>query len=274
MSETYVNNSPLTWVLTIGFLVVFVATWVWPSLSRRTGWGRTPARRLQGVPAMANPVGPASEESSQMAAFAASVGWTYEPTSTQVPLPNLVPAAIEALLALGGQVMPTPHDVIRGTRAGHDVIVYRYVAAESWRSRGARDKQADPFVVVAVRTPVPLPYLYVGLRGWSENGGVMGAIGEVNMESDDFNRSFAVMCADDKLAYDVLNPRSMERLLAFPTQLMTSGAYLLATLPGGFDVTTLESCMDTAIGIVDDVPPFVWTDLERAQGPGSPPPIT
>lgn len=84
---------------------------------------------------------------------------------------------------------------------------------------------------------------------------------DIDTESDQFNKTFKVSCADRKLAIDVLNPRMMQYLLQLP-QLgwsLQSGALVIAT--GGLhDGPQIDYHVTVAEQILSLVPGFVWTE--------------
>lgn len=256
VTETYVNDSPWVWVFFISMVAIAVYAFGTQLLNHFFGWGRTPVRRISRTAGRSTAAGTSVEEAALMSAFAARVGWTHTAPRGPLPRPDRTPAAFEVLMEVTRAIRSIDSDVLRGQRYGHDVIVYREVLAETNSTR--EDEAPYQSMVVAVRMPASLPLLTIGLRGIEEDRGVTGAIGEIEFENEDFNRSFAVMCSDPRLAYDVVSPRAMERLMLFPMHVGTDHDFLVGRFPGGFNVGVLESCMDTLIAVLDAVPDFVW----------------
>lgn len=92
----------------------------------------------------------------------------------------------------------------------------------------------------------------------------------VRFESEDFNRAFTVRAPDERFAYDVIHPQTMEWLLA-------QGAYPFV-LAGGLmmfevedtSVETLEGCLAFAAGLFGRVRNYTWENLGLKGAPIAP----
>jgi len=89
---------------------------------------------------------------------------------------------------------------------------------------------------------------------------------DIDMESEDFNRSFTVSCPDRKFASDVLHPQMMEFLLAH-RQLgwRFEQDSMLVIAQGKRTPEQIDATLTVMDGITDRVPEFVWLRL-RGQG--------
>lgn len=97
-----------------------------------------------------------------------------------------------------------------------------------------------------------------------------GLGGRVHFESEDFNRAYAVRCADDRFAYDVIHPQLMEWLLAHPApRLAIQGRHLRFEVPD-IDVATLEGCLGFAFGFFGRVRRYTWENLGLSAPPVAP----
>ena len=68
-------------------------------------------------------------------------------------------------------------------------------------------------------------------------------------------------CAEPKLAYDVLPPRTMEALLTRPAlHVRLSGIDALCWEGGRHSPAELLARLDTLSALLDGVPAYVWSD--------------
>ena len=184
--------------------------------------------------------------------WAASVGWTYVGAE-----PSLVTRWRGAPFGEGSP--RTTSEVVTGLYRGRPAVsfAYRYVKGSG------EDTSTSTFHVVATGLPAFLPTLELTPDGAGAR--MSEALGgqDLEMESDDFNERWRVESAEPKLAYDVVHPRLMERLLqpdARDLFLRIEGADILSWRPGMPDVDTVASRLDVLGAVVDAVPPFVWQD--------------
>lgn len=118
------------------------------------------------------------------------------------------------------------------------------------RTRTVTDKHVEN--VTAVWLPFRLPQLSI-------NGGWGGA--RVKFELEEFNDRFKVRTSHAKFAYDVLQPRTIEYLMAVnPPGLEIEGD--LVRFPSSkHDTLEIGRCADFVHELLARVPSFVWSDL-------------
>ena len=109
-------------------------------------------------------------------------------------------------------------NVVRGT--DHDVpfvaFDYQY-DTETSDGRGHQVRTTHHFGILSIPLPTALPPLQVTPEDVIQRAAhAIGIGGGIDLESEDFNRSFTVHAHDPKFASDVLTPRTMEALLAAP----------------------------------------------------------
>jgi hypothetical protein len=86
-------------------------------------------------------------------------------------------------------------------------------------------------------------------------------MGDVELESEDFNRRFRVKAHNPKFAYDVLSPRTMEALLARPPlHLRLLDLDAVCWENGKLQSADLPVRLSTLQALVAGIPSFVWTD--------------
>lgn len=99
-------------------------------------------------------------------------------------------------------------------------------------------------------------------------GPLDGAIGRrLAFESDDFNRAYRVRCADERFAYDVIHPQTMEWLLARGARGVQIEGGRLAFDVDRADVATVQDCLDLAFGLFGRVRGYTWKNLGLAAPP-------
>ncbi|OHT85122.1 hypothetical protein BKG68_14950 [Mycobacteroides saopaulense] len=188
--------------------------------------------------------------SSPLAAHAAGQGWLFVPDDDtvlrQVGYTNTVIAV----------PFPGACNVVRGQHEGKPFIAFEaYSKAERFAAEGQGEVKRT--AVVALAMPAPLPWLQI----CPENM-LTRALSDITFESEDFNRRFRVVAQDVRLAYDVLNPQNMERMLRDPRYaelpLRFDGAWLwtwqFEDLGPDLIADRLRFLSDTLAA----VPAFVW----------------
>lgn len=103
---------------------------------------------------------------------------------------------------------------------------------------------------------------------------------DIELESEEFNRTYVVQCEDAKFATDLLDPQMMEFILRSRglVELHTKGRFLLLAT-SQVDHHGMVGLLGMAEGIVDHVPPLVWELYGRfPEGLGThempPPPVS
>ncbi|WP_078292976.1 DUF3137 domain-containing protein [Mycobacterium sp. D16R24] len=137
-------------------------------------------------------------------AFASSRGWSSAESE-----PGLVGLSACAPFGVGHSRSAT--DVIRGAIEGVPFVSFTY----TYRTGNSSDntETTHTAMVSCIRTPPSPSMLLVTSEG--ALGGLMDAIGlgDLKLESEDFNRRFHIRTNNDRFAYDVLNPSTMHRML-------------------------------------------------------------
>lgn len=220
-------SSPL--VPFIVFAVLFVVAGVLGSRARR----RARERRSQ-----------------EMATLAAARGWSY------------LPSDITAYYGFTGAPFEQGRDieatnVVRGQSNGWTVLAFDY----RFTTGNGRSERTHVCSVTAVQTGAWLSPLRVAPEtiGSELLDRVTG--NDIDTESEQFNRTFRVTCADRKLAVDVLNPRMMTYLLQLPGLAWSLQAgYLVIAGAGLHDGRRIDYDVAVAEQILALVPDFVWSE--------------
>jgi len=153
-------------------------------------------------------------------------------------------------------------NVMTGRFRNHDMLAFDYTyKTRSTDAKGNTTTQTHHWRICALALPVWLPLLEVGAENvLTRLGNVMG-MHDIEFESEDFNRRFRVHASDPKFAYDVLSPRTLERLLALPAiHWRIEGASILSWANGRNEVGDLPARLSTLLAVVDGIPEFVRHD--------------
>ncbi|TCP50831.1 hypothetical protein EV191_10795 [Tamaricihabitans halophyticus] len=221
---------------------------------------------------------------ARMTAAARQRGWTYE-------------AKRQSLCrAYRGAPFKSSHNsekaehVITGTYRDRQFIAfqYRYKMDEDERRRqrerehrrhplnlpsvlGGRRRESDHkhsewryYHVYAVSLPATRPFLEVSKEGLFR--GVLDAVGirDLQLESEEFNKTYKLKTDNNKFAYDILHPRMMEWMLndgrvkkfGFTYQ----GNEIWTYRQGRFKLEDTTDYLDYLHRILERAPSFVWKD--------------
>jgi hypothetical protein len=153
--------------------------------------------------------------------------------------------------------------VVSGEHRGRKLRAFEY----AYDSGGGESAQRVCHTVVVVNLPGASPTLEVTLEHARRQ--LPGPVGVHDLElgSERFNVRFRVRTDDDRFAYDVLHPRTMEWMLDDPRATAFSvrfdGAALICWEPGALDVGRLLAMIDYACDHLDRVPDYAWVTERR-----------
>ena len=152
-------------------------------------------------------------------------------------------------------------NVLDRTDAGRRTVAFDYSYKETHSNGKTTTTTTYKFAVYATDLPAALPYLSVEPEGlWDKAVKLFGAE-DLDLESDEFNRRYRVRASDPKTAYDVLNARTMEALLAVHgVDFRIQGAWIIAVERSELHADVLPARVEVLRGIVERVPSFVWSD--------------
>lgn len=153
-------------------------------------------------------------------------------------------------------------NVLQGTYRGRQMVAFDYsYQTHSSNGQGGQSTQTHRYAVCALGLPAWLPRFQLTPEGLLGRVGTLLGMQDVELESEDFNRRYRVRCEDPKLAYDVLQPRTMELLLRRPAlHLRLAGADALCWETGSHSPVQLLARLDTLAAVVDGIPSYVWND--------------
>ncbi|WP_026922428.1 hypothetical protein [Glycomyces arizonensis] len=144
-------------------------------------------------------------------------------------------------------------DVFRGTYRDTRLLFFQYDYAS-----GSGDRSVSlSYQVVAIDLPQSLPVLDIGQEGflsrWDE---------DIDFENPRFNDLFKIQSTDRRFAFDVIDPRTMEWMLADRRaqtyQWRFDGPWLMSIRPGGVDLGDVFTRADFLLDVYARVPRHVW----------------
>ncbi|HEY8455925.1 MAG TPA: hypothetical protein VIL34_10040 [Actinopolymorphaceae bacterium] len=165
-------------------------------------------------------------------------------------------------------------NVLRGTYRGREIVAYDYEYKTESGSGDNRSTQTHKYAIWMVRLPAALPELEVRPEGIF-GGRVAAALGfgDLEVESEDFNRTYRVTCDDKRFGTAVIHPRMMELLLSAasreePVSWRIEGELLVSWREDHATPAEIVARLDLLAAIVDLVPSFVWKDYGKAVSTG------
>ena len=192
----------------------------------------------------------------QLLAWAAVNGWQYRASAPELTecwhgVPFGVGSSRRATEVLSGRWQGRPAKSFR----------YRYTAGDGER------RTVHTFHVLTLSLPAYLPTLELTHEGLGAR--LAKALGgqDLEFESEEFNRAWRVTSHMPRFAYDVVNPRLMERLLRPGTSanLRIEGTDILTWTVGAPDLDVVAARLGLLDAVVRSIPRFVW--LEHGYDP-------
>lgn len=184
--------------------------------------------------------------------FAAGRGWSFAETE-----PGLVGLSLRAPFGMGHGRLAT--DVIRGVLEGVAFVSFTY----TFRTGDSSDNSETVHcvMVTCICTPPSPNMLLVTPEGpFSKLFDVVG-LGDLKLESEDFNSRFQVRTTNDRFAYDVLNPTAMHRMLTDRRSVLPlrfDNSNLFTWRSGVLKPEWVEPHARYLIDILREVPPYAW----------------
>lgn len=152
-------------------------------------------------------------------------------------------------------------DVFNGTISRHEFVSFQYTYEVTTGSGDQRSTETYYYMVTCIVTP-PSPYR-LEIRPEGLLAGFARAVGftDLEFESDEFNKKFNIKANPERFAYDVLNPRTMERMLAdqrYSQPLRFENGRLLTWRRGKLAEQRIASEVQYLIDTVEPVPAYAW----------------
>ncbi|WP_051898537.1 hypothetical protein [Sciscionella sediminilitoris] len=153
--------------------------------------------------------------------------------------------------------------VVTGAHRNRYFTAFEYTFKTTEGSGKDRREVTHYYMVVAVTLPAPRPMLQVSTENFATR--MFGNIGigrDLQLESEQFNERFRIKTDNDKFAYDVLHPRTMQWMLddqRFSQQpFRFERSDLLTWRKGKIEPQHIDGYLNYLCDIGDSVPQFVW----------------
>jgi hypothetical protein len=163
----------------------------------------------------------------------------------------------------------TATNILTGRYGDTELVAFDYsYETSSTDSKGNKSTTTHRYAVCALQLPAPLPGLELAPESaFTRLAGAIG-FGDVELESEEFNRHYRVKAGNPKLAYDVLHPRTMAALLARPAlQIRLLDVDAICWDDGRTEPAELLARLSTLQLLIDGIPSFVWSDHSTGGAP-------
>ncbi len=191
-------------------------------------------------------------------AWADAHGWTY------VGRDNSLINAYQGVPFTEGHSQSV-EDVLVGRWQGRPAVsfTFAWVTDHGTDANGNQNTTTHEAHVVALTLPGALPFLDLSREGFGAKVAKLFGGQDIQFESEEFNREWRVMSHDEKFAFDVLVPRTMEWLMQ-PTvagnNLRIDRDAILTWREGRTNVNDIGVRLALLSGLVSRIPDFVWQD--------------
>lgn len=165
----------------------------------------------------------------------------------------------------GGRNKRANH-VFTGQHRGRPFCCFEYtyqVTRHNSSGNGSHSRtETHYYQIFSIGTPAARSTLQVTKEGFGSKMLDFVGVRDLQLESVEFNQTFKIKTDNDKFAYDVLHPRTMEWMLqdqrAQQTPIRFEGSGLVTWQRGKFELEAMEPRLDYLCEFVDRVPEFVW----------------
>ena len=150
-------------------------------------------------------------------------------------------------------------EVVTGQVNGRSAVTFQY----SYTTGSGKSRRTHYFHVVALALPVRLGRLELTPDGFGAKIAKAFGASDMDLELEEFNRTWRVAAAPGKFGSDVLHPRMMERLLAPDVRgqcLRIDGGDILWWGQGRPALQMVDARLALLASVVDSIPRFVWQD--------------
>ena len=148
------------------------------------------------------------------------------------------------------------YNILRGQFEGRNIVGFDYHYETSSRdSDGDRTTTSHRFSAVIFQSTLPLDGLTIRPEGFFDRMKTLLGFDDIDFESAEFSKAFHVKCRDRGLAYDVVQPETMEFMLNMPRfTLHFENAMVMVMRRGTFEPADFRAAIHLVDGILDRVP--------------------
>ncbi len=186
----------------------------------------------------------------RLAAFAASIGWTY-----QASAPQLVGRWRGQPFNIGSSKQAS--HLLTGDYRGRTAATFEY----QYTTGSGKNRSTTVLTITMLALPTFLPDLEITNEGLGAKLAKVFGGQDIQFESEEFNRRWRVEAAMRKTAHDIVHPRFMEFMVAGPSDpLRFEGTDVWTWHLGAIGTDPLYARLDRLARAVDLVPRHVWQD--------------
>jgi len=152
-----------------------------------------------------------------------------------------------------------------GSWHGNELLAFDYhYETYSYDSKGRRRTHHHLFSAVILKGPVPLRPLFIRPEGLFDKITEFLGFDDIDFESIEFSKAFYVKAADERWAYDVLHPRTMEFLLESPRfSIQFEGEWAIAYRSSRFSPEEFGAAAEVLHGIFERLPRYLKEQQKR-----------
>ena len=196
-----------------------------------------------------------------LAAFAAAKGWAYSARDD-----SWAQRFTGAPFGQGDHRQA--RNIVSGTVEGHAMVAFDYSFQTHSSDGDSSNTTTHRYAVCVLGLPGYLPHLELSPETLRTRVGNTITGHDIELESEDFNRRYRVRADNPKFAYDVLNPRTMQALLAKPVlNLRVAGADAFCWEAGRTQPVTLLARLSALTTLLAGIPSYVWSDHNAGGAP-------
>lgn len=198
----------------------------------------------------------------ELATWASSQGFSYFEKSRETDFHQRYPG-FDCLRQGDNNRYAT--NCIQGTLNGRNILAFDYhYETESRDSKGNKSTTSHWFSGVLVDSGLPLKPLQLRPEHLFDRLGQLVGFHDIDFESVEFNKAFVVKAQDRRWACDVIQPATMEFLLASRRQkLAFSGRWVMSWGDSTFSVQEFTESLTIANGVIDRMPDFLVQQLRE-----------
>lgn len=150
------------------------------------------------------------------------------------------------------------YNILAGRWKEFEVKIFDYhYETKSTDSKGNTKTQHHYFSAAFLAPSFPLLPLKIRKEGFFDRMSSAFGFNDIDFESAEFSRRFHVSSPDKKWAYDAIQPRTMELLLANPDYALQSDHQRLCVWKSGrLKVEEIELYLDHGMRFLDGIPDF------------------
>jgi hypothetical protein len=141
------------------------------------------------------------------------------------------------------------------------VYAMDYVAETVENDGKTARKRKHHFCVVAIKHGFIWPHIRLSPEGFEHRVARMFGMKELTLESEEFNKKYFVVVEDDRTAYDILHPKSIDFLLRVPArEWQMANMHLVVTAQGEMSAQEIRRVIQDMNDFIDHLPDYVRQD--------------